>query len=266
MTWLVRASRKAVRMMQPLVPCDSRGVTILAYHLVGAHTQSPVDLPIEIFQSQLSELAEFARVVPLAEAMCHLERGAESVRPVVVMTFDDGFDNFRTHAWPLMRSLGMPCTFYVSAGFIDGTSGTPLRGAERLKPIDAAALRDLASERLLTVGSHSWCHGDMRALTLEQLRMDLRRSREYLEDCTRKPIEHFCYPRAKWSRRVETEVGAVYRTAAIAGGRQNLAGRFHPLRLSRIPVRCDMPGRLAPIVQASVWLEEWAASHARALA
>jgi peptidoglycan/xylan/chitin deacetylase (PgdA/CDA1 family) len=260
-----RASREAVRMMQLLVPCDSRGVTILTYHLVGADTASPVDLPTDVFRSQLCELAEFADVVSLDEAVNHLDTGADNERPVVVITFDDGFDNFRTHAWPLLRNLGMPCTLYVPVGFLDGISGSPLTGAETLRPIEWAALRDLASERRLTIGSHSWCHGDMRGLTPEDLRVDLRRSRESLEERTGQGVEHFCYPRAKWSRRVEAEVGAVYRTAVIAGGRRNVAGRFRSLRLSRIPIRRDMPVRLAPVVRSAVWLEEWAASYARAL-
>ncbi len=264
MSWLVRASREAVRLIQPLVPRESRGVTILTYHLVGAGTQSVVDLPIDVFRAQLRELCEFAQVYSLAQAVDYLEAGTHNSRPVVVITFDDGFDNFRTRAWPLLSELKVPCTFYVPVGFVEGTSGTPLRGAESLRPIEWSALRELASEPLVTIGSHGWRHQDLRRLGVEELRWDLRQSRKRLEDRTGAPVEHFCYPQAKWSRAVEKEVRATYRTAVVAGGRRNFAGRFHPLRLGRIPVRRDMPVRLAPVVQSLVWLEEWAASYARA--
>lgn len=265
MNWLARASREAVRLVQPLVPCDSRGVTILTYHLVGAGTQSVVDLPIDVFRGQLCELHEFAHVCSLADAVKQLEGGTEGPRPVVVVTFDDGFDNFRTQAWPLLRDLGIPCTLYVPVGFVEGLSGAPLSKAEDQKPLAWSALRELASERLLTLGSHSWYHRDLRVLSVDELRWDLRKSRECLEDRTGTSIEHFCYPRAKSSRVIEGEVRAIYRTAVVAGGRRNLPGRFHPLRLGRIPVRRDMPVRLAPVVRSTVWLEEWAASHARTL-
>ena len=265
MSWLARASREAVRLIQPLVPHESRGVTILTYHLVGAGTQSVVDVPIDVFRAQLGELCDFARVYSLAQAVRHLESGADGSRPVVVVTFDDGFDNFRTRAWPLLSEFEVPCTFYVPVGFVEGTSGTPLRGAEGLRPIEWNALNELASEPLLTIGSHGWRHQDLRLLGVDELRRDLRQSRECLQDRTGAPVEHFCYPNAKWSRAVENEVRAVYRTAVVAGGRRNVAGRFHPLRLGRIPVRRDMPVRLGPVVRSTVWLEEWAASHARAL-
>ena len=265
MKWLARMARKAVRTAQPLVSHESRGVTILTYHLVGADTQSVVDLPIDVFRAQLCELHEFAQVVSLADAVRHLEAGTDSARPLVVVTFDDGFDNFRTRAWPTLRELEIPCTFYVPVGFVAGTTASPLRGVEGLGPIAWSALRALAAEPLITIGSHSWCHRDLRLLTAGDLRTDLQRSRERLEDRTGRMVEHFCYPQAKWSVAVEREVGTVYRTAVVAGGRRNIAGRFHRLRLGRIPVRRDMPVRLAPVVRATVWLEEWAASYARAL-
>ena len=90
------------------------------------------------------------------------------------------------------------------------------------------------------------------------------RSREYLQEITGLPIEHFCYPQAKWSRAVEREVCAQYRSAVVAGGRRNRAHRFHSWRLGRIPIRTDMPVHLAPAIESTVWLEEWAASHVRA--
>jgi peptidoglycan/xylan/chitin deacetylase (PgdA/CDA1 family) len=265
MKWLARTSRKAVRLVQPFVPNDGGGVSILGYHLVGAGTQSPVDVPIEAFRQQLSELREYAQVCSLAEAVAHLEAGTDSTRPFVVITFDDAFDNFRTSAWPILQELQIPATLYVPVGFVEGVSGAPLRGAEQLRSIEWSALRTLASDPLLNIGSHSWQHQDLRRLRDEELRHDLRRSRNHLQDRLQRPIEDFCYPQAKWSRAVENEVRAVYRTAVVAGGRRNTAARFNALRLGRIPVRRDMPVRLAPVVQSTVWLEEWAASYARAL-
>jgi peptidoglycan/xylan/chitin deacetylase (PgdA/CDA1 family) len=263
--WVAHASREVVRMAQPLMPRESRGVTILIYHLVGGGTQSPVDLPLDVFRDQLSELRESAQVCSLATALKHLKAGTESPRPMVVITFDDGFDNFRTRAWPLLSELEIPCTLYVPVGFIEGTCRAPLGGAEGLTPLSWTALRDLASEPLLTIGSHSWHHRDMRTLGARTLRWDLRRSQQRLQDRTGAPIAHFSYPRAKWSRAVEDEVRAFYSTAVLAGGRRNLHGRFDPLRLARTPIRRDMPSRLTSIVQSSVWLEEWVASCARAL-
>jgi peptidoglycan/xylan/chitin deacetylase (PgdA/CDA1 family) len=265
MSW-TGLSRKIVRSVQSLVPSANSGVTILSYHLVGGETSAPVDLPTDTFHAQIRELLDLAHVCSLADALIHLETGGRTMRPVVVITFDDAFDNFRSKAWPLLAALRVPVTLYVPVGFVEGTAGSPLKRADHLKAIEWNALRALASDPLLTVGSHSWCHGDLRRLTTDHLRDDLRGSRDRLQDVLGRRIEHFCYPQAKWSRTVEREVRTFYRTAVVAGGRKNFPNRFRPERLFRTPVRRDMPVRLAPLVHSRVWLEEWAASHARALA
>jgi peptidoglycan/xylan/chitin deacetylase (PgdA/CDA1 family) len=261
--WISQASRQAVRLAQPLVPRQSGGITILTYHLIGAGTDSLVDLPVEVFRAQLGELRAFAQVCSLDDAVFRLERKMESHRPLVVITFDDGFDNFRTHAWPILDELQLPATLYVPVGFLDRTSGTPLSGADGLEPLTWAALRELAADPRITIGSHSWSHRDVRQIEIRELRSDLRRSRERLEHETGKPVEHFCYPQAKWSRTAEKEVQAAYRTAVVAGGRTNFSRHFNPMRLARVPVRRDMPAQVVPIVESSVWLEEWAASYTR---
>ena len=56
--------RRFVRSMQPLLP-DRPGVKVLCYHLIGAGTASPVDIPREVFWRQLLELKAAADVVPL---------------------------------------------------------------------------------------------------------------------------------------------------------------------------------------------------------
>jgi peptidoglycan/xylan/chitin deacetylase (PgdA/CDA1 family) len=262
--WLARTSREAIRLAQPLVPREERGVAILAYHLVGAGTQSPVDLPADVFRAQLEELRDIADVCSLDDAVAHLAAGTPGSRVRVALTFDDGFDNFRTTAWPILKRLEMPCTVYVPVGFVEGTAPVPLAGVGGLRPMAWGDLRTLAGDPLLTVGSHSWCHRDLRALSGDNLRRDLRHSRLRLEDRTGLPVEHFCYPQAKWSDATETVVRSVYRTAVVAGGRRNLTHTFNPHRLWRVPVRRDMPIRLGPIVQSALCLEEWAASRARA--
>jgi peptidoglycan/xylan/chitin deacetylase (PgdA/CDA1 family) len=64
--------RKVVRRLQTLVPSLHSGAMILAYHLVGARTSSPVDLPPDLFEAHLDSLA--APVVSLDAALEQLNR------------------------------------------------------------------------------------------------------------------------------------------------------------------------------------------------
>ena len=262
-------ARRLLRRLQRLAPAATSGTHVLAYHLVAAGTDSPVDLPMGTFRGQMEALAASGRVLSLGEALDRLIEppvGLEAepeVGPFVVLTFDDAYDNFRSRVWPVLERLGLPVTLYVPTGFVEGRCPGPLAGAQDHPPIAWRDLRNLAATGRLTVGSHSDTHPDLPRLPLSRLRGELRRSKDLLEERLECPVADFCYPRARWNRRAEREVAKHYRTAAIAGGRLNRPGNTRPFRLSRVPVRRDMPGDLTRILARSVWLEEWLADRLR---
>lgn len=264
--------RRLARAVQGLLPERRDGLVVLAYHLVGAGTDSPVDLPLDRFRDQLDELTRIERPVALAEAVAALAAGRDPAggddpargngRPAVAVTFDDAYGNFLDRAWPLLAERGIPATLFVPVAFVEGEGPAPLRGAGHLPPVSWAALRDMTATGL-TVGSHTWSHPDLTRLPASRVDEELRRSRETLEDRLGRPVTAFCYPRGLWSPRLEPQVGAAYELAAIGGGRRIAAGKVEPLRITRTSLRRDGPASLEPLLVAPVWLEEWAADRVR---
>ncbi|HPF98889.1 MAG TPA: polysaccharide deacetylase family protein [Kiritimatiellia bacterium] len=100
---------------------------ILAYH--GA--ESALDpllnydgfhVPADAFRKQMEHLARYYRVVPLGDIVNAAVKGS-SVPPLsVALTFDDGYRNNVEVVAPILESFGFPATFFVTTGFIDGTS------------------------------------------------------------------------------------------------------------------------------------------------
>lgn len=73
------------------------------------------------FAAQLEHLRAHYHVVTGAELRAALA-GSTALPPrSVVITFDDGYLNNYTHAFPVLRRAGMTALFFVSTGFIDGT-------------------------------------------------------------------------------------------------------------------------------------------------
>lgn len=261
-------ARRLVRAAQGLLPARPGGLTVLAYHLVGAGTDSPVDLPLERFREQLDELVRIARPVALAAAVADLAAGQEpgggehdgggDRRPAVAITFDDAYRNFLAAAWPLLAERGIPATLFVPVGFVEGSAPAPIRGTAHLPPLGWAELRQLAAAGL-AVGSHSVSHPDLPRLPPDRVREELVGSRRVLEDRLGIPITAFCYPRGLWSPALEPLVGEVYELAAIGGGRRITRTNLRPLRLWRTPLRRDGPAAPAALLAAPVWLEECAA-------
>jgi len=253
--------RALARAAQAAVPRAGAGYTVLAYHLIGGDTRTAVDVDFDRFRRDMEWLAASSLAVSLDRAVDALSSPNDASRGVVV-TFDDAFDNFGRVAWPVLESLGIPVTLYVPVGFFDGKAPSPLTGASRLQPMSWQSLRGIATNPLLTVGSHSYAHADATSQSDEDLRQDSLDSKRRLEDELGQEVVHYCYPRALWNRRTRSAIAAVFRTAVVAGGRVNRASTFDPYAIRRVPLRSDMP-TLERLSGSSLWLEEAVSDLAR---
>lgn len=104
------------------------GVAVLMYHRVcprSAHTACyfarGTAITPEIFSAQMHYLAECADVVALGRLDEVRQAGAQT-RPTVVLTFDDGYADIRTHVWPLCQKLGLPFSVFPIAGHTANSS------------------------------------------------------------------------------------------------------------------------------------------------
>ncbi|MFL6465461.1 MAG: polysaccharide deacetylase family protein [Bryobacteraceae bacterium] len=69
-------------------------------------------MPRSLFRQRLQTLRDFGyQVLPLGTALELLSAGALD-KPTAVLTFDDGWHDFYTEAWPELRSFGYPATVY----------------------------------------------------------------------------------------------------------------------------------------------------------
>ncbi|MHB8622282.1 MAG: polysaccharide deacetylase family protein [Sulfuricaulis sp.] len=79
-------------------------------------------VPESLFRAQAKTLAARCHIVTLADGLALLKAGDRHDRPLVTITFDDGYaDNFRVAA-PILKTFGLLATFFVVAGLI-GTDG-----------------------------------------------------------------------------------------------------------------------------------------------
>jgi peptidoglycan/xylan/chitin deacetylase (PgdA/CDA1 family) len=70
-------------------------------------------LPAEKFQGQMEFLAAEYMVLPLGEVVSRLERGQALPHRAACITFDDGFRNVFTTAFPVLRRLGLSSTVFL---------------------------------------------------------------------------------------------------------------------------------------------------------
>lgn len=106
-----------------------RGVLrILAYHRVldiedeDSYPFDPelVSASTREFRWQMSYLKARFSPMSFSTFMGMLERGEPVPSNAVIVTFDDGFEDNYSNAYPILRDLEMPATIFLSTGYIGG--------------------------------------------------------------------------------------------------------------------------------------------------
>lgn len=215
------------------------GLFVLIYHRVGAGQGREMDMPVSRFERQMRMLRSSTEVVGLTDGLARLAAG-QPTRDLVAVTFDDGYREVYTRAWPVLRDLRIPATVFLPTGFMEGTSPAPIReGAagrgDPPAPLTWDQVGEMAEAGLLCVGSHSVTHTDFDLLSRDRAEAESGTSREVLRSRTGADVELFAYPRAVVAH--EDVVAAHYRFAVAADGVKNLSAGLDPRRITRTPVR-----------------------------
>jgi peptidoglycan/xylan/chitin deacetylase (PgdA/CDA1 family) len=140
------------------------------YHRVETLPGYPFPLAVtpENFDAQMAYIRHFCRPMRLSE-MVEAVRQGRVPRAAIAVTFDDGYLDNLTHAFPVLKKYQIPATIFVSSGQIDsgkefwwdelervllnGDSALPsislfLDGETRMWPVHTAAHRQRAIQEI----------------------------------------------------------------------------------------------------------------------
>ncbi|MFC2061052.1 glycosyltransferase [Elusimicrobiota bacterium] len=101
------------------------GIKILAYHRVNdiCPDMLYMNVKVENFEKQMKYIKKYCNQVSLEEAVCLLKDNKKIPDHTVVITFDDGYLDNYTEAFPILRHYNIPATVFLSTGEIN--SGLP---------------------------------------------------------------------------------------------------------------------------------------------
>jgi len=171
--------------------------SILMYHMVRqpeSRKEGRYACPPDRFESHLRFLADHHPVISLAEACEHLLGDRKIAEGSVVITFDDGFEDNYTNAFPILEKYRVPATIFLATGTMEGTNRwmqTSDYPSRKMLTWDQA--REMA-ESGITFGSHSVTHPSLPTLTGPQLRRELRNSKATIERQLPHRCDFFAYP------------------------------------------------------------------------
>jgi peptidoglycan/xylan/chitin deacetylase (PgdA/CDA1 family)/GT2 family glycosyltransferase len=185
----------------------------------------------------------------------------------VILTFDDGYDDFYTEAFPVLERFGLASTVYVVVdriGHSNSWDADMLVRSRRLLTVQQ--IREL-HDHGVAFGSHSLTHSILTRLSNQNLRREVSDSKARLEDLLGAEVRSFAYPSGYVNPRVRAAVAeAGYKTAMAIG--HGLNHWEDPFLLKRTNVSGDsLPGfalKIATGRSVPDHILDWLAETARA--
>ncbi|MBM4305293.1 MAG: hypothetical protein FJ115_00235 [Deltaproteobacteria bacterium] len=184
---------------------QSKGIRIpiLMYHSISdepekGHPYYWINTSPKLFAEQMQFLHDNKyKVISLEEACSalnsNLQPATRNPQPVtdnlVVLTFDDGYLDFYTDAFPALQRFGYTATIFLPTAFI-GNSKPGLAGKKHL---DWGHVRELKQQGI-SFGSHTVNHRQLWKCEDSVLESELRESRKTIEEKAGEGVETFCYP------------------------------------------------------------------------
>jgi peptidoglycan/xylan/chitin deacetylase (PgdA/CDA1 family) len=204
-------------------------VPILTYHYIRnnpdkydrlgfALSVTPAD-----FAAQMDWLAANGYHPITTETLYAYLNGARGLpsKPVV-LSFDDGYEDFYTTALPILRSHDFTAVAYIVSSFV-GQPGYM-----------TAAQITYADRSGIEIGSHTVNHANLARTSTAGVRYQVTASKQALEQMIGHAVNSFCYPSGKYNSSVMAEVAnAGYHDATTTyfGFAHTLSDRYAWTRL-----------------------------------
>ncbi|MCK5127029.1 MAG: polysaccharide deacetylase family protein [candidate division Zixibacteria bacterium] len=102
---------------------NRRRLLILMYHgVVPEDINIWTQVPAIEFDRQMKYISEKYNVVSLEDAVGMISGEKSMPDYPAVITFDDGFNNNKTYAYPILKKYNLPATIFLSTSIIDETN------------------------------------------------------------------------------------------------------------------------------------------------
>ena len=191
-----------------------------------------------VFAQHLRWLRAHCEIVPF-NVVVDAARSRRPGRPVVAITFDDGYADHYDAAFPLLRRYGLRATFFVTAGLLEKDQRVMKQFREGVRPLEWGQAREMRRAGM-DFGTHTYSHPNLSRLDPAAVEDELSRSKLILEERLGDAVTTMAYPFGIPRRHFTRETMAI---ASAVGYRYAGAITFRavhpshcPLAIPRLPV------------------------------
>jgi len=224
------SSEPTVKTSKPIT--GTATVPVLMYHhiaVAGADADAirrDLSVPPEAFAAQLSYLASNGyHPVSLSDLLDHLNTGRPLPPKPIVLTFDDGYVDNYTAAFPALQRHGFKGTFFLITDF---AGHGEYMSWDQAREMSAAGMH---------MESHTLDHPDLSMLPSDRLSRELVESRRALEAQLGTPVRYLSYPAGRYSPSVVRAAQQAGYLGAVTTAYGDVHKPGQPFEIARIRIR-----------------------------
>jgi peptidoglycan/xylan/chitin deacetylase (PgdA/CDA1 family) len=217
---------------------EAGSLRILMYHKISPELRPDLSVRTESFRRQQGFLAEHFNIISLDQVESSLGGGAPLPTNAVLLTFDDGYRNNLSEAYPILKEFGHRALMFVPTDYVGGR--TLNHDCHLVHPDPVLSWSEIKSMLdVFEVGSHSCSHRILKGLPREAVMSEVRTSKQILETSLGVPVRAFAYPNGRAAdfddaiERIVSETGYRFCFTTVTGINPP---RMNPLRLLRYGV------------------------------
>ena len=173
------------------------GTPILMYHAIDSSDEpgSSYVMPIHRFATQMTWLKRIGYIPITLEQFldCYRKRHLAPAGSVVI-TFDDGYTDNYTYAYPVLQKQNIPATIFLVSSYIGLANKWDKQTQLADRPLMSWSQILELMEQGIQFGAHTCTHPVLTSLSSNQAEEEITLSRKQLESRLGTPVDLFAYP------------------------------------------------------------------------
>lgn len=188
---------------------NDKGIPVLMYHSIDYEKNNQLRIPKEQFREQMQYLKDNGyTTLTLNELFAFFENNMPVPYKSVVLTFDDGYADNYTNAFPILKEFGFKATVFMITDTVDKNKS--YLNSLQLKEMDTYGF---------DIESHTLDHEELNKLSYAQQLNELKKSKLFLETLLNKQVNYIAYPVGKYNKEtVKAAKEAGYKMAFTTNG------------------------------------------------
>jgi peptidoglycan/xylan/chitin deacetylase (PgdA/CDA1 family) len=156
-----------------------------------------------------------------SELIRHFQAEGEFPQQSVALTFDDGWRDNYTNAFPVLKELGIKATIFIIPSCIGqmSTAATTLPGDRGYPHLSREEILEM-SDAGIEFGSHTMNHARLNQIPEPEVKTEIETAKSAIENLVQKPCWTIAYPAGYFSdtaRRAASDAGHIAGFTTIYG-------------------------------------------------